>query len=51
MIEPVREELAGGRPDIHTAWRAWTAEHPEVTGDFPAVWHHRQRAKGNPLRD
>jgi antitoxin (DNA-binding transcriptional repressor) of toxin-antitoxin stability system len=51
MIEPVREELAGGRPDIHTAWRAWKAEHSEVTGDFPEVWLHRQRAKGNPLRD
>ena len=51
MIEPVREELAGGRSDIHTSWRAWKAEHPEVPGDFPEVWRHRQRTKGNPLRD
>lgn len=51
MIEPVREELTGGRSDIHTAWRVWKAEHSEVAGDFPEVWLHRRRAKGTPLRD
>lgn len=51
VIEPVREELAGGRPDIHQAWHAWKAANPEVPGDFPEVWRQRGRAKGNPLRD
>ena len=51
MIEPVREELTGGRSDIHTAWRAWKAEHPEPAGDFPEVWRQRGKTKTNPLRD
>lgn len=51
VIGPLREELAAGRPDIHTAWRAWKAKHAEVPGDFPEVWRRRGRAKASPLRD
>lgn len=51
VIEPVREELIGDRPDIHAAWRAWKAGHAEVPGDFPEIWRRREGAKSNPLRD
>jgi prevent-host-death family protein len=51
VIEPVREELVGVRPDIHTAWRTWKSGHPEVPGDFPEVWRRRGSSKGNPLSD
>lgn len=51
MIEPIREELAGGLPDIHSAWRSWKKEHSEVAGDFPEIWRHRGRTKKSPLRD
>lgn len=51
MIEPIRKEMVGGRPDIHAAWKAWKAAHAELSGDFPEVWRQRGRAKGSPLRD
>ena len=51
MIEPLAEELARGRPDIHTAWRSWRAKNAEVAGDFPEVWRRHGRPKGSPLRD
>lgn len=51
VIEPLTEEMATGRADIHSSWRAWRAKHSEIPGDFPEVWRQRGRAKGSPLGD
>lgn len=52
MISPPPPPLVNEKPDVHTAWKEWTARHGDTGGDdFPEVGQMRRDRTESPFAD